>query len=40
MNIDANLLVQWYVTDLLHHVRDPLRMHDIKSLQESFKKVQ
>ena len=37
-NIDANLLVQWYVVGLLHHVRDPLRMHDIKSLEEAFKK--
>ena len=39
-NIDANLLVQWYVAGLLHHVRDPLRMHDIKSLKEAFKKAQ
>lgn len=39
-NIDANLLVQWYVVDFLHHVRDPLKMHDIKTLEESFKKAQ
>ena len=39
-NIDANLLVQWYVSSLLHHVRAPLRMHDIKTLEEAFKKVQ
>ena len=37
-NIDVNLLVQWYVVGLLHHVRAPLRMHDIKSLEEAFKK--
>ena len=36
--IDANLLVQWYVVGLLHHVRAPLRMHDITSLEEAFKK--
>ena len=36
--IDVNLLVQWYVTSLLHHVRAPLRMHDITSLEEAFKK--
>ena len=36
--IDANLLVQWYVAGLLHHVRAPLRMHDITSLEEAFKK--
>ena len=39
-NIDANILVQWYVAGLLHHVRDPLRMHDIKTLEEAFKKAQ
>jgi hypothetical protein len=39
-NIDVNLLVQWYVVGLLHHVRDPLRMHDINSLEEAFKKEQ
>ena len=39
-NIDANLLVQWYVAGLLHHVRAPLRMHDIKTLEEAFKKAQ
>ena len=39
-NIDVNLLVQWYVAGLLHHVRAPLRMHDIKSLEEAFKKEQ
>ena len=39
-NIDANLLVQWYVSGLLHRVRDPLRMHDIKTLEEAFKKAQ
>ena len=39
-NIDSNLLVQWYVAGLLHHVRDPLRMHDVKSLEEAFKKAQ
>ena len=39
-NIDANLLVQWYVARLLHHVRAPLRMHDITSLEEAFKKAQ
>ena len=38
--IDANLLVQWYVASLLHHVRAPLRMHDFKSLEEAFKKAQ
>ena len=37
-NIDANLLVQWYIAGFLHHVRDPLRMHDIKTLEETFKK--
>ena len=31
-NIDANILVQWYVVGLLHHVRAPLRMHDIKTI--------
>ena len=35
-NIDGNLLVQWYVAGLLHHVRAPLRMHDIKTFEESF----
>lgn len=39
-NIDANLLVQWYVGGLLHHVRAPLRMLDIKTLKEAFKKSQ
>ena len=39
-NIDANILVQWYVVGLLHHVRTPLRMHDIKTLEEAFKKAQ
>ena len=39
-NIDNNLLVQWYVSRLLHHVRDPLIMHDIKNLEEAFKKAQ
>jgi hypothetical protein len=39
-NMDANLLVQWYVVGLLHHVRAPLRMHDITSLEEAFKKAQ
>ena len=38
--IDANLLVKWYVVGLLHHVRAPLRMHDITSLEEAFKKAQ
>ena len=38
--IDVNLLVQWYVTSLLHHVRAPLRMHDITLLEEAFKKAQ
>ena len=38
--IDVNLLVQWYVAGLLHHVRAPLRMHDIMSLEEAFKKAQ
>ena len=38
--IDVNLLVQWYVVGLLHHVRAPLRMHDITSLEEAFKKEQ
>ena len=38
--IDANLLGQWYVVGLLHHVRAPLRMHDITSLEEAFKKAQ
>ena len=38
--IDANLLVQWYVAGLLHHVKAPLRMHDITSLEEAFKKAQ
>ena len=37
-NIDGNLLVQWYVAGLLHHVRVPVRMHDIKTLEEAFKK--
>ena len=39
-NIDSNHLVQWYIAGLLHHVRDPLRMHDIKTLEESLKKAQ
>lgn len=39
-NIDVNLLVQWYVAGLLHHVRAPMRMHGIKSLEEAFKKAQ
>ena len=39
-NIDANILVQWYVGGFLHHVRAPLRMHDIKTLEEAFKKAQ
>ena len=38
--IDCNLLVQCYFAGLLHHVRDPLRMHDIKTLEEAFKKAQ
>ena len=38
LNIDANILVQWYIVGLLHHISDPLRMHDIKSLEEAFKK--
>ena len=33
-------MVQWYVAGLLHHVRDPLRMHDIKTLEEALKKAQ
>lgn len=37
-NIDDNILVQWYVSGLLHHVRAPLRLHDIKTLEEAFKK--
>ena len=39
-NIDSNLLVKWYIAGLLHHVRDPLRMHDIKTLEEALKKDQ
>ena len=39
-NIDSNLLVQWYIAGLLHHVRAPLRMHNIKTLEESLKKAQ
>ena len=39
-NIDANMLVQSYVVGLFHHVRAPLRMHDITSLEEAFKKLQ
>ena len=39
LNIDANLLIQWYIISLLQHVRSPLRMHNIKSLEEAFKKV-
>ena len=39
-NIDANLLVQWYVAGLLHHIIAPLRMHDITSLEEAFKEAQ
>ena len=39
-NIEANLLVQWYVAGLLHHVRASLRMHDIMSFEEAFKKAQ
>ena len=31
-NIDSNILVQWYITGLLHHVRSPLRMDDINTL--------
>ena len=37
-NIDDNILVQWYVAGLFHNVRAPLRMHDIKKLEEAFKK--
>ena len=37
-NIDSNLLVQCYIVVLLHHIRDPLRMHDNKTLEESLKK--
>ena len=37
-NIDANILVQWYVVGLVHHVRAPLRMHDIKTLEKSSKR--
>ena len=37
-NIDSKLLVQWYFARLLHHVRDPLRMQDIKTLEEYFNK--
>lgn len=33
-------MVQWYVAGLLHHVRDPLRMHDIKTIEEALKKYQ
>lgn len=40
LNIDAKLLVQWYVAGFLHHVRASLRMHDIKTLEEAFKKAQ
>ena len=40
MNIDVNLLIQWYVAGLIHHVRASLRMRDIKSLEEAFKKAQ
>ena len=32
-NIDDNLLVQWYVAGVLHHVKAPLRIHDIKTLE-------
>ena len=39
-NIDKNILIQWYVAGLLHHVREPLRMHDIQTLKESLKKSQ
>lgn len=39
-NINANILVQWYVVGLLHHIRALLRMHDIKTLEEAFKKAQ
>ena len=39
-NIDSNLLVQWYIAWLLHHVMAPLRMHDIKTLEEALKKYQ
>ena len=38
--IDVNLLVQWYVADLLHHIRAPLRMHEIKTLEKDLKKAQ
>ena len=39
-NIDANILVQWYIVGLLHHLRDPLRMDDIKTFEEAFRKAQ
>ena len=39
-NIESNLFVQWYVVGLLHHIRDPIIMHDIKTLEESLKKAQ
>ena len=32
-NTDNNLLVQWYIAGLLHHVRALLRMHDIITLE-------
>ena len=38
--IDVNLLVQSYVTGLQHHVRSPLIMHEIKTLEEALEKAQ
>ena len=38
--IDVNLLVQWYVASIQHHVRAPLIMHDINTLEEALKKEQ
>ena len=32
--INANLLVQWYVLGLLHHIKSPLRIHDSKHLKK------
>ena len=33
-------MVQWFIAGLRHHVRAPLRMHHIKTLEEAFKKAQ
>lgn len=38
--VDENLLVQWFVTELLQIIGAPLRMHEIKDRDEALKKAQ